>query len=108
MAKPRSAKKGGQRPPARKGGPVGLPEELEDDVERFHKQRDVLSLDVNDDALSEDSLDELDDEEVLRLGGSDDEEDSDEFDSDEEMEKGTMYGKREWWSPLAAGKRCEA
>ncbi|PSC73947.1 Something about silencing 10 [Micractinium conductrix] len=84
MAKPSSAKKG-RRPPA---GPKGLPSDLEDEVEKFHKQRDVLPLSVDDDALSDGSLDSLDEEEVLGLGGSDEE-----LDTDDEIEADSEYGR---------------
>lgn len=91
MAKPSSAKKG-RRPPA---GPKGLPSDLEDEVEKFHKQRDVLPLSVDDDALSDGSLDSLDEEEVLGLGGSDEE-----LDTDDEIEADSEYGRSEWASDM--------
>lgn len=47
-------------PPARTDAlPLVVPATLQDEIEKHHKSRDKLSLDINDDvALSDDSLDE--------------------------------------------------
>ena len=79
-----SAKKAGRGRAPAPDSP--LPSDLEDEVDKFHKQRDKLALNLEDDRVSEDSLDE---EEVLGL------EDSEEYDTDDEIEAETKYGKRE-------------
>ena len=83
MAKPRSAKKGG----GRKAPASPLHSDMEDEVDKFHKQRDKLALNLEEEAVSDDSLDE---DEVLGL------EYSDEEDTDDEIEADTHYGRREW------------
>ncbi|PRW45524.1 Something about silencing 10 [Chlorella sorokiniana] len=73
-----------------------LPSDMEDAIEKHHKARDKLPLDINDDvALSDDSLDE---DEVLGLGGGSSDErgssDEGEFeDTDDEIEAETKYGR---------------
>ncbi|GAB4821287.1 hypothetical protein N2152v2_008333 [Parachlorella kessleri] len=57
---------------------------MEDEVEKFHKRKDKLSLNVSDDELDEDSLDE---EAVYDIS------DEEEEDSDEEEERDTRLGK---------------
>lgn len=94
MAKPRSAKKGPTRPPA----PEELPSDLDMPEDAFHRQKDKLALDINDDVLSAD--DSLDEDEVLGL--EEEEEDSEELDTDEEEERETTYGRREFAIPLPA------
>ena len=68
--------------------------DMEDEVDKFHKQKERLSLRASEDEASEDSLD---DEAVYDLsdegeGGSDDDEEL--YDTDEEIERETRYGKR--------------
>lgn len=91
MAKTKLVKRKGKAPPEE------LPSDMEDEVEKFHKRRDKLSLNVSDDELSEDELG-LDEEGVFDIsdgedGGSDDEE----LDSDEEEDSDTKLGRRECW-----------
>ena len=85
------------------------PAEYEDEIEKHHRTRHnnegKLSLDVDDDFLSDS---EGDDEPVMGLGDSDESEDNSDdqgesddeeidgesdLDSEEEIEKGTRYGK---------------
>lgn len=84
MARPRSAKKG---PNAKQRPASPLPSDMEDEVDKFHKQRDKLALNLEDEALTDD--DSLDEEEVLGMDGSE------EYDTDDEIEAETKYGKRE-------------
>ena len=95
MAPPRSAKK--PKGLAGKGRPLAPspPVELLDDVEKFHRQRDgKLALNMDEDEVSDDSLDA---NEVLGL------DDSDEFDTDDEIEAETKYGKSEWHAAWLGG-----
>jgi hypothetical protein len=71
-----------------------LGSDMEDEVDKFHKQKERLSLRASEDEASEDSLDDeavydLSDEEE---GESDD--DGELYDTDEEIERETRYGKR--------------
>ena len=98
MAPPRSAKKqkGSAAGKGRPLAPSPLPEELLDDVEKFHRQQDgMLKLNVDEDEVSDDSLDA---NEVLGL------DDSDELDTDEEIEAETKYGKSEWHAAWLGGE----
>ena len=81
-----------------------LPSDLEDEVDKFHKQREKLSLNVEDDVPSDD--DSIPDEDDAVLDVSDDS-GSEELDSDEEMERGTRYGKRKT-SPSLDACLCAA
>jgi hypothetical protein len=72
-----------------------LPSDLEDEVEKFHKKKDVLKLNVEEDSDSEDSLD---DEGVYDLSEEEEEEEGDddeEYDTDEEIANKTRIGKCE-------------
>lgn len=69
-----------------------LPSDLEDEVEKFHKKRDKLSLNMKDDELSDDES--LPDEDDAVLDVSDGSE-SEEVDTDDEIERGTRFGQRE-------------
>ncbi|CAH8383806.1 unnamed protein product [Eruca vesicaria subsp. sativa] len=65
--------------------------DYDDEIDAFHKQRDIVPLDVNDD--TDDSSDEDDVQPVFDLKGVDDDEDEDEEDEDsedEEEEKGLI------------------
>ena len=97
MAKPRSARKagggggGGGGGGRRRAEPQDLPSDLEMEEERLARSRDKLHLDVRDDAVGDD--DSLDEEEVMGLGseGSEGEDDSEDWDSEDD----TNYGRRE-------------
>ena len=52
---------------------VGLPADLEDDVDLFHKGKDKINLDNEEDEASDDDLSE-EDIDVYNLGESDEEE----------------------------------
>ena len=69
-----------------------LPSDLEDEVEKFHKKRDKLSLNMEDDEVTDD--DSLPDEDDAVLDVSDGSE-SEEVDTDDEIERGTRFGQRE-------------
>ena len=81
-AKARTPAGGKRRTPR---APSPLPDELEDEVDRFHRQREQVALQAPHpsrlDALGG-SEDELDEEEVMALAGSSEEE----LDTDEEVE----------------------
>ena len=62
----------------------GLPEDMEDEVDIFHKGKDKISLNTSDHEESEEDLSE-DDIDVYNLGGSEEEEE-DAVDSDSESE----------------------
>ena len=96
MAKPKSAKKAGGASKRRPSEPEELPSDLEMEADTFHKQRerDILKHDAADDSGSDDSLDSLDEEEVLGMEDSD--ASSEEYDTEDEIEAETKYGKREW------------
>lgn len=95
MAKPKSAKRAGGAPKRLQSEAEELPSDLETEVDKFHKQRerDMLRLDAAADSGSDDSLDSLDDEEVL--GMDDSGASSEEYDTEDEIEAETKYGKRE-------------
>lgn len=67
-----------------------LPSDLEDEVEKFHKKRDKLSLNMEDDEVTDD--DSLPDEDDAVLDVSDGSE-SEEVDTDDEIERGTRFGQ---------------
>jgi hypothetical protein len=70
-----------------------LPSDLEEDVDKFHRQREQLTIDVEEDGLSDDSLDR-DEEAVLDVSGaSDGNSSSEELDTDDEIERDTRFGK---------------
>lgn len=77
-----------------------IQEELpsDDEVERFHKSKDKLSLNpAEDEASSGDDEEELDDEAVYNLSvseGSSDEEEDDEDDNEEERDDKSRYAQR--------------
>ena len=48
MARSKQVKRKGQGPPAKKRAEEQLPSDLEDEVEKFHKSRDKLSLHASD------------------------------------------------------------
>ncbi|KAJ0239810.1 Uncharacterized protein HA466_0225350 [Hirschfeldia incana] len=64
--------------------------EYDDEIDAFHKQRDIVPLDVNDD--SDDDSDEDDVQPVFDLKGVDDEEDDEEEDDDTDEEEGEDKG----------------
>jgi hypothetical protein len=68
-----------------------LPSDMEDEVEKFHKSREEAQtrefISLHTSELQSD--DSLDDEGVLQV------DDSEEYDTDEEIERGTHLGKRE-------------
>lgn len=87
--------------------PTPSDSDLEDEVDKFHKEREKLHLDVEEDALSDEDFEE-ENEAVLDVHDASDE-DSDEFDTDEEMERETRYGKCEFtqiFSVLHEGNRA--
>jgi len=75
--------------PKRRAPDSPLPSDLEDEVDKFHRKREKLSLNAEDDLSDDgDSLDE--DEAILDVS-----EGSDELDTDDEIERKTHLGKRE-------------
>ena len=59
MARTKQRGKVGKSAFQSKNAPVEeLPSDMEDEVEKFHKRKDKLSLTVSDDEIDEDSLDE--------------------------------------------------
>ena len=73
-----------------------LPSDLEDDVDKFHKKRDKLSLNVEDDMLSDEDSMGGEDDAVLDVDQGTTDDDSDEFDTDDEIERKTHLGRREY------------
>ncbi|XP_022571734.2 something about silencing protein 10 isoform X2 [Brassica napus] len=65
--------------------------EYDDEIDAFHKQRDIVPLDVNDD--TDDSSDEDDVQPVFDLKGVDDDEDEDEDTEEEEEEDKGLIAK---------------
>jgi hypothetical protein len=86
---PKRNQKGGKKRAEPKDSP--LPSDMEDEVEKFHKSREKLHLNMEDDDPSDD--DSIPDEDDAVLDVSDDD-DSDSIDTDDEMERDTRYGKR--------------
>lgn len=83
--------KGGKKRAEPKDSP--LPSDMEDEVEKFHKSREKLHLNMEDDDPSDD--DSLPDEDDAVLDVSDDgDDDDDSIDTDDEIERDTRYGKR--------------
>ena len=68
-----------------------LPSDLEDEVEKFHKKKDKLSLTMEDDEFSDD--DSMPDEDDAVLDVSEDSSESEDVDTDDEIERGTRFGK---------------
>ena len=102
-AKARTPAGGKRRTPR---APSPLPDELEDEVDRFHRQREQVALQAPHpsrlDALGG-SEDELDEEEVMALAGSSEEE----LDTDEEEERETRYGQRACGGGVHMHRGCE-
>ena len=84
-----------------KADPVGLPAEMEDEVDIFHKGRDKVGLNTNEEALG-DSLSE-DDIDVYNLGGSESEDSDDESDG-RIADRGFLLSIRLVFSTNFAGK----
>ena len=82
MAKGKKAAKGKQRRPE----PKGIPAELEDEVDVFHKGREKISLDKSEDVVSDQSADE-EDLDIYSLAGSED---------DDSEDGGGRLAEREW------------
>ena len=77
MAKPKARGKAPQPAPRKGSRPAAAQLPSDDELDAFQKQRDKISLDASDDAMSEDGLDE---EAVYDLSGDE----SEDFDSDDE------------------------
>ena len=93
MPKPGRGGKGAGRRAA--APPSPLPSDLEDEVDKYHRSREKLSLRLSDDEAGAGLSDE--EEGVMDLSASESsegEEDEEELDTDDEIERGTHLGKR--------------
>lgn len=77
-----------------KKSPSPLNSDLEDEVDKFHKQREKLHLDIEEDALSDATSEDDEQQAVLDIEDANDDSSGDELDTDEEIERDTRYGRR--------------
>lgn len=77
-----------------KGGGPRLPDDMYDEIDTFHRQKDKMSLVVDSEDEEGDGESDADEEEEGVYGLSDEDDDDDEEDDSEDEEKG-MIGKRE-------------